>query len=127
MIQANELRVGNKVQYGKGFIFDVVSIHDDGTVYCDFDGNEGDVWEFNDKNPCNPIPLTKENLLKFGFKDDGNGWLSLGRVCLFNIDSNNTVIRVYPSKDQLQLKINSLHHLQNVLYYFAGLELGGKL
>ena len=60
------LRIGNKVQDNNGFIFDVVSIFKDGTVYSDFEGNEGDVWEFDDNNPCQGIELTKEILLKCG-------------------------------------------------------------
>ncbi|HEY8366414.1 MAG TPA: hypothetical protein VIL57_04615 [Bacteroidia bacterium] len=41
-----EIRIGDKVQDRNGFEFEVVSLFKDGTVYCDFEGNEGDVWEF---------------------------------------------------------------------------------
>lgn len=123
MIKKNELKIGNWVDFNEtNTPSKVVGIHEFG-----IDVETDEEVFYTEYDQFSPIAPTKENLLKFGFKDDGNGWMSLGRVCLFNIDSNNTVIRVYPSKDQLQLKIDSLHHLQNVLYYFAGLELGGKL
>lgn len=41
-----EIRIGDKVQDRNGFKFEVVALFKDGTVYCDFEGNEGDVWEF---------------------------------------------------------------------------------
>lgn len=66
-MKSNQLRIGNKVRDNNGFIFDVVSIHNDGTVYCDFEGNEGDAWEFDNNNPCQGIELTEEILLKCGF------------------------------------------------------------
>lgn len=41
-----EIRIGDKVQDRNGFEFEVVALFKDGTVYCDFDGNEADIWEF---------------------------------------------------------------------------------
>lgn len=41
-----EIRIGDKVQDRDGFEFEVVALFKDGTVYCDFEGNEADVWEF---------------------------------------------------------------------------------
>lgn len=48
------------------FPMKVVNIDTD-SVYLDFDGNEGDVFDGKDSDIC-PIPLTEEMLLKNGFE-----------------------------------------------------------
>lgn len=45
-MRKQEIRIGDKVKDRNGFEFEVVALFKDGTVYCDFEGNEGDVWEF---------------------------------------------------------------------------------
>lgn len=67
-LKPNELRVKNIVQVGNGIEMRVVAVHDDGTVYCDFDGNKGGLWEFDDKDPCYGVKLTEEKLLEWGFE-----------------------------------------------------------
>lgn len=51
------LQIGDWVQDENGFPMVVVGLAKD-WCNCDFEGNEGDVWEFDTKNPCYHIPLT---------------------------------------------------------------------
>ena len=53
-----------------GFPMQITNVGDD-YAYATFEGNEGDPWEFDDKN-CQPqpIPITSEILEKNGFSPD---------------------------------------------------------
>lgn len=64
-IKPTDLMIGNWF-YMNGFPMYVDSIFRD-TVYLEFEGNEGDVWE-EDIISLTPIPLTEEILLKVGGK-----------------------------------------------------------
>lgn len=50
----------------------VSAIFADGTIYLDFDGNEGDVWEANIENVA-PIKIDKDILKGFGFTKGPHG------------------------------------------------------
>ena len=56
--------VGNWVN--EPFPMQVVSVFQD-EIYCNFEGNEGDVFEFKNED-VKPIPLTPEVLEKCGFE-----------------------------------------------------------
>lgn len=67
MIDYKDLMIGNWVyESDNGFPMYVVSVGDD-YCYLDFDGNEGDVWEGEDKDMM-PIEVTEELLVKIGLK-----------------------------------------------------------
>ena len=51
------LQIGDWVQDENGFPMVVVSLTED-WCNCDFEGNEGDVWEYDKENPCYHIPLS---------------------------------------------------------------------
>lgn len=53
------LQIGDWVSDRNGFPVVVVSLAKD-WCNCDFEGNEGDVWEFNTENPCYHIPLSRK-------------------------------------------------------------------
>ena len=62
-----ELQIGDWVQDKNGFQWQIIGVGDD-YAYATFDGNEGDPWEFNDKDDQpEGIPLTKEMLDANGF------------------------------------------------------------
>lgn len=45
-----DLRIGDMIvekNHRESTPMEVVAIFSDGDIYCDFDGNEGDVWEFD--------------------------------------------------------------------------------
>src|SRR5690606_23920088 len=63
-----DFRIGNIITDENGFEMYVVGIGED-WLTADFDGNQGDVWEFDFKNSFpKPVELTEEILLKCGFK-----------------------------------------------------------
>jgi len=122
MINPNEVRINNWVLFeGKPYQIDTISKAMPTLNTIEF-GVGVVTWD-----KLEPIKPTESNLKKFGFKSYGDGWLTLGRICLFNIDKNNAVIRIHPSKDTIQMKIKSLHHLQNTIYTLTGQELQVKL
>jgi len=63
MIKTQELRIGNIVSVNKGFEMTVSAIFKD-TVYLDFEGNQGDVWEEKEEDIF-PVILSEDYILKF--------------------------------------------------------------
>lgn len=132
MIQANELRLGNLFAMND-FPMYVEAIFRD-TVYLNFEGNEGDVWEEDIKDLV-PIPLTEEILLKAGFEKESEDD-KYGRV--FLIPNTKYIIRVVnygnpqkvdfgysleisDNKDWCGIKrIYFLHDLQNTIFALTG-------
>lgn len=126
-MEARCLRVGNKVQDNNGFIFDVVSIFKDGTIYCDFEENEGDVWEFDKNNPCQGIELTEEILLKCGFYYDTDYLTFCISTCTIQLDyyGNEGYMCIIFGEDLYLIK--HLHQLQNLYYALTNEELNVQL
>lgn len=124
-MKAKELRLGNIVAEKSGFMMHVVAIYQD-TVYLDFEGNEGDVWEVDEKDLIGII-LDTELLIKSGFKRQvtGIGWdkYSNGLVDLSLAPlSNGSYIPVYHVNGEM-VKIMYLHQLQNLFYALTQKEL----
>ena len=66
-MKCKELMVGDFCRSGHGFPMQITNVGDD-YAYATFEGNEGDPWEFNDKDEQpQPIEITYD-LLK------ANGW-----------------------------------------------------
>lgn len=63
------LQIGNYVFNEHDFPMFVTGLFANGTVYLDFPGNEGDVWEEKAED-LKYIPLTKKLMLKLGFRED---------------------------------------------------------
>lgn len=104
-MNSSDLRVGNLVQYNC-FPMHVVAVYQDGTVYCDFEGNEGDVWEFDKNNPCVGIELTEKDVKQYGH---------------FNLIKVNDEYFVCFGNYKTQIKY--LHELQNYYYLVNHKEL----
>ncbi|TFD96692.1 hypothetical protein E2605_07685 [Dysgonomonas capnocytophagoides] len=132
-MKANEIRIGNLFTIS-GFPMYIEAIFKD-TVYLNFEGNEGDVWEENTKD-LEPIPLTEEILIKAGatkIEDDhvylmlqdaathlilmksGEHWYpSIEQEPEFsNFDSNIVALN----------RIESVHQLQNLCFALTGEEI----
>lgn len=118
-MKSNEIRIGSLFEQ-RGFPMYVEAIFRD-TVYLNFEGNEGDIWEEDIKDLV-PIPLTEEILLKAGFeKDTGE----------FYIYKDITVRKTYYSDDfwrfifkhQRIKDIKYLHDLQNTIFALTGEEI----
>ena len=66
-IRCRDLMVGDWCCDQHGFPMQITNVGDD-YAYATFEGNEGDPWEFDDKdNQPQPIILTPEILMKNGF------------------------------------------------------------
>ena len=66
-MKCKELQIGDWIQDRNGFQCQIIGVGDD-YAYATFEGNDGDPWEFDDKDDQpEGIPLTKEMLEK-------NGW-----------------------------------------------------
>mgnify|MGYP003648680787 CR=1 FL=1 len=77
-----------------------------------------------------PIPLTKEWLIKFGFKKDGvlvDYAICLNNEKIFGIDIKNERAHIYQLKPSIQgvnlCSINYVHELQNLYYTLTKTEL----
>ena len=143
MIKANEFRVGNLVEMldkvitypsgvtkktQNGGVFEIDSIHGDNTIrlksndmshpnYCD-----GSIGCFGLKN-IEPIPLTEEWLVKFGFeKEMFSNDFSFGD---FELNFVNDFFEFYYGKDNV-IKIKSIHQLQNLYFALTNEELTFK-
>ena len=68
-MKCKELQIFDWVQNKNGFQWQIIGVGDD-YAYATFEGNEGDPWEFNDKDDRpEPIPLTPGILEKNGWKE----------------------------------------------------------
>ena len=68
-MKCKELQIFDWVQDHNGFQWQIIGVDDD-YAYATFEGNEGDPWEFDDKDEQpQPIPLTPEILKKNGWKE----------------------------------------------------------
>ena len=108
-MKTTDLRIGNKVAVN-GFEMEVVALFTD-TVYLDFKGNEGGVWEEKIED-IEAIPITKELLLSLGAVDISKDF---PRFNLKGIQINyvNGMWIEYVSR----VEITGLHHLQNIFYF----------
>ena len=69
-MKCRELQVVDWVQDENGFQWQIIGVGDD-YAYATFEDNEGDPWEFDDKDDQpEGIPLTPEILEKNGFSPD---------------------------------------------------------
>jgi hypothetical protein len=99
-MKANELRIGNYIQFPTGSIYKVDMLYDDYSSLL--------YWM--------PIPLTEECLLKFGYLEmDNNRFLMKGHnvwKCkeLFMCDKNGVILK-------------HVHQLQNLYFALTGCEL----
>ena len=82
-MKCKEFMVGDFCRSGHGFPMQITNVGDD-YAYATFEGNEGEPWEFDDKDEQpQPIPLTTEILEK-------NGW-EYTTYCHEYRDDKNTI------------------------------------
>jgi hypothetical protein len=119
-MKAEELRLGNWVN--PNFPMQVTCIYKD-EILCDFEGNEGDMWEFDPKD-LNGIPLTEEWLKKFGFEKDGPHWYWFSTKDRFtDIGYSYSIEEEVIEFHDLKVPIKYVHQLQNLYFALTGKEL----
>lgn len=76
-MKARDFMIGDWLQDEHGFPMYVTAVGTD-YVYADFEGNEGDVWEYQDRDfrdgTAQPVELMQEMLLANGFKQESSKW-----------------------------------------------------
>lgn len=122
MIDIKSLRLGNIVQFydwykdGMYKQFRIISIDQDSEYLSLSDGTIRTCISFNE---LEPVPLTKELLLKYGFKKDASGSFHVKNIEIYF--SNNESFGVI---DNIPIKgLKYLHQLQNIYYYLENKEL----
>ena len=132
MIHTNELMLGNWVEYAVGngkrsIPMQVTGIFSD-TVYLNFEGNEGDVFEEEEENLLG-IPLTEELAKYIGFNESAEGknryWYESvgGRVTLHFDTHSINLVGIYG----MVQGIYYLHQLQNAYFMLTGKQLEVRL
>jgi len=137
MINASELRLGNRCTYGAHGVVVVSEIKESGKVRIthmeQHSINMGYSSSLLHEDDIDPIPLTREILEKCGFDKSGlYGWVNRvdeysllivqdnGRFELMDITSGETVL-------SWDTRVEYLHQLQNLFFSLAGDELEVKL
>lgn len=117
-MRVEDLRIGNIITDEHGFQMHVVGIGKN-WVTADFEGNEGDVWEFDFKYSFpKPIEITEEILLKCGFEKE------ILEPKHYYIEG----MRIWKCNDMFLcdkngIHIKYLHQLQNLYWCLCGEEL----
>ena len=82
-MRCKELQIGDWIQDENGSQMQITNVGDD-YAYATFEDNEGDPWEFDDKDDQpEPIPLTPEILEKNGFDPESFLTAEWGRKVYF--------------------------------------------
>ena len=121
MIQPQELRIGNYVEYNG----EIIKL--DGSLLCCYIQNELDY-------PFNEVPLTEEILLKFGFNEvEGERWCNMHEdfeecnyyyLSMFKIYYNPETDRFEDdSLYHFNVNLKYVHQLQNLFYITTGQDL----
>ena len=125
-IKCRALMVGDWCCDQHGFPMQITNVGDD-YAYATFEGNEGDPWEFDDKdNRPEPIPLTSEILEKNGWHFDLTPYeKDLNECCGMSIDkhwcyadTNIDISLFFPitGVEMGRLDVNN-HHLKRYLEF----------
>jgi len=118
MIKANELRIGNKVDY-YGNIVTINSINDTDVGFSDYIPIDYPLFD-----DINPVPITKDWLVRFGFEDDGPEWYWLNaNDKLTSIGYSYNIKRQVIDFCEIEITIKYIHQLQNLYFALTGEEL----
>jgi hypothetical protein len=113
-MKANELRIGNLIDTGDFHIPSCKGIYE----------MKND-W-FTYSNMFNPIPLTEEWLLKFGFKQDETYCSIHIKYGIELMNIANKYFRGYYRGATIAIDIQYVHQLQNLYFALTGEELTVK-
>jgi hypothetical protein len=125
-MKASELRITNYLKDQKGRLCEIYELrHDEGVKARAIEGPFTSL-------PCEPIPLTEEWLLNFGFEQDYNCFVkSTGQLDLIIFSSDTLVAKANDLKPgefyfcfhKIIVMIKYVHQLQNLYFALTGEEL----
>lgn len=118
-MKANELRIGNLIIDEHGTVSNIVEITDYDRIAV---GNNRVV---KDLSNCEPIPLTEEWLLNFGFRDH---IININDLEFSLLIKNKLLVIVHNDEPKgLCIDIEFVHQFQNIYFALNGEELTIKL
>jgi len=120
-MKAQELRIGNLLQDVDGNIVEVITVYANGNYEVNSKIHQFTIIE-KDDNLIEPIPLTEEWLLKFGFEFQ-KGFINDDYWHLKNLHLSK---RFQPFNQQgalIRYELQYLHQLQNLFFALTGEEL----
>ena len=120
--KCRDLMVRDWITNRNGFPMQITNVGED-YAYATFEGNEGDPWEFDDKDDQpRPIPLTPEILEKNGFVFDCDFWtianprynnVRMVRYCSIDEDVTDAFLGHWAFDENYA--IDYVHELQHAL------------
>ena len=118
-MKCKELQIWDWITDGHGLPMQITNVGDD-YAYATFEGNEGDTWEFDDKDEQpQPIPLTPEILEKNGFVKVNSQRYDYGNPdtdCYVKVNPKKNMIHVNGRNANSNLYSHSfVHELQRAL------------
>ena len=118
-MKCKELMVGDFCRSGHGFPMQITNVGDD-YAYATFEGNEGDTWEFDDKEDRpEPILITPEILERNGFIKVNSQRYDYGNPdtdCYVKVNPKKNMIHVNGRNANSNLYSHSfVHELQRAL------------
>ena len=134
-MKANELRIGNLVEFDNSVgVLDGISIH--GEIILEWKGSIIDIF-IEDIELINPIPLTEEWLVRFGFYQSKNKWGNTfhlmnedGITADFTVEHWTNTKESSPYKNYWLIdklgkprQYYHVHQLQNLYFALCGEEL----
>lgn len=128
MLTAQELRMGNYVEYFSknpfeewAYWWEMIQIDARDIVYIDTYSNTPDY---------RPIPITEDWLVKLGFGINKNAYIIKSKFLLKKVDSVNYEVKFWTDASsfaknllRIELNIKYIHQLQNLYFALTGREL----
>lgn len=115
-MKSSELRIGNLVNYGG--VPSEVSLVDKLFFYCE--SSRVPTFSEGQDRQAQPIPLTEEWLLMFGFEKTSLHYLKKNGIIIFFLNNNEFCECFLGS---IIVKIKHIHQLQNLYFALTGEEL----
>lgn len=121
-MKASELRIGNYFQDETGIhCLRRIEFEEDGVAFTLLYGNSSTTGEYSWDDEAEPIPLTEDWLIKFGFIHKSN---THRNIC-YQLPSWDCVF-LKPNRfihGRIEVELNYVHQLQNLYFALTGNEL----
>jgi hypothetical protein len=115
-MKPTELRIGNYVcEETRDNPYTVVEI---------YELSEASINDYVAPNKIyEPIPLTEEWLLKFGFEKSLDYWVLPNSGFFFGVTLKNVIYPNFSDEDTMPINLKYVHQLQNLVFALTGEEL----